>query len=401
MQDEPGRLRAMNRAGWLLAGVALFLLSGCATSRIQPGAAFIAPLSHDPSRGAYVARMPFHTDDDPGRASLGMILEFWRDAYPGDYGGSLWDRRRLHGVELDGRLEAYLADRDLWSHFREGRLDDVRERVRAGAPVMIFFQEKPLDRKTLMAGVVVAYDEEGERLLIYTGGSEPLVLSYAEFLAQWRRAYHRMLMICPPDAPAWSLTAEELASRGRFHIARDRPASALSDFERALASDPADSMLYVDVADAHRLLDRPDESAAFYRAALAIDDLNARAANNLAYVLAEDARDLDEALALAERATTLEPLNPVMLDTLGLVRYQRGEYEQAARALERALDRSDVLPGPLRAEIGLRLVWTYHRLGAEHLARQTLDAALQYDTSLVVPPALRGYMRHYHPVYRR
>ena len=64
---------------------------------------------------------------------------------------------------------------------------------------------------------------------------------------------------------------------------------------------------------------------------------NELVANNLAYVLAQSKRDpasLDRALNLANRfAGSTEP---GYVDTLGLVQYRLGRYDQAATLLERA-----------------------------------------------------------------
>jgi tetratricopeptide (TPR) repeat protein len=57
--------------------------------------------------------------------------------------------------------------------------------------------------------------------------------------------------------------------------------------------------------------------------------------NDLAWLLAEDGKDLDLALSLAEGAHERDP-SPEVLDTLGWVRLQRGETQQAVDAFELA-----------------------------------------------------------------
>lgn len=64
------------------------------------------------------------------------------------------------------------------------------------------------------------------------------------------------------------------------------------------------------------------------------------AMNNLAWMLATRNERLDEALELAQRAVELHP-TPAFIDTLGFVRYQRGEYDQAVTAYERSLEMFD------------------------------------------------------------
>ena len=56
-------------------------------------------------------------------------------------------------------------------------------------------------------------------------------------------------------------------------------------------------------------------------------------ANDAAFILADYGKgknDLDKALTLAQKAQSLTPENPLVLDTLGWVYYKRGELKQAA-----------------------------------------------------------------------
>jgi tetratricopeptide (TPR) repeat protein len=68
---------------------------------------------------------------------------------------------------------------------------------------------------------------------------------------------------------------------------------------------------------------------------IAADPDYAEALNFLAYALADENRDLEEALLFAERAVALKPAGHV-LDTLGWVYYRLGRYEEALKAIEEA-----------------------------------------------------------------
>ncbi len=70
-----------------------------------------------------------------------------------------------------------------------------------------------------------------------------------------------------------------------------------------------------------------------YRRALEIDPDLTQAANNLAYLLAENGRELDKALNLALEVKSRNPDDPYIRDTLGWVYYQKGLYEEAVREL--------------------------------------------------------------------
>ena len=61
-----------------------------------------------------------------------------------------------------------------------------------------------------------------------------------------------------------------------------------------------------------------------YELILELDPEAAIAANNLAYTLAQEDRDLDRALGLAQTARAQSPDDPDVIDTLGFVLYKRG-----------------------------------------------------------------------------
>lgn len=68
---------------------------------------------------------------------------------------------------------------------------------------------------------------------------------------------------------------------------------------------------------------------------IAVDDSHAEALNFVAYALAVDNRDLEEALVHAERAISLKPA-PHILDTLGWVYYRLGRFNEALEVIRDA-----------------------------------------------------------------
>lgn len=110
----------------------------------------------------------------------------------------------------------------------------------------------------------------------------------------------------------------------------------------------------------------------YYRQALALNPDFLPAINNLAYLLAEQGKDLDEALRLARHANDLQPDDPYVLDTLGWVYYQRGLYPDAVREL-----RSSVSQLPASAVANYHLGMAYYKSGDNRLAGEYLERALQ------------------------
>jgi tetratricopeptide (TPR) repeat protein len=82
--------------------------------------------------------------------------------------------------------------------------------------------------------------------------------------------------------------------------------------------------------------DRLDESETEMREVFRLNADHAQALNFLGYSYAERGVKLDEALALIDRAVSLDTWNGAYLDSLGWVYYQMGRYDDAREPLEQA-----------------------------------------------------------------
>ena len=84
---------------------------------------------------------------------------------------------------------------------------------------------------------------------------------------------------------------------------------------------------------------QPEEAEAAYRAWLRLDPRSAAANNNLAYLMAERGRNLDEAVNLASRAVSLSPQDRTYKDTLGYVYLRNGHVGEALHIFEQLAQR--------------------------------------------------------------
>jgi len=103
---------------------------------------------------------------------------------------------------------------------------------------------------------------------------------------------------------------------------------------------------------------------------------NATEANNLAWQSVtgrEEARDPVKALALAERGAALRPGDGIVMNTLGVVYYRLGWYEQARATLERSLTVNSA-----KAHDLFFLAMCQARRGDRDKARECYDRAVQW-----------------------
>jgi tetratricopeptide (TPR) repeat protein len=113
-----------------------------------------------------------------------------------------------------------------------------------------------------------------------------------------------------------------------------------------------------------------------FRRVAEADPGNAQNLNNLAYLLADYAKQPGEALKYAEKAVELAPDRPAYCDTLGWALYGKGLYTPAIQYLERA----NANPGDV--------VWKYHlamayaKAGNIARGRTTLEAALKINPNV-------------------
>ena len=84
---------------------------------------------------------------------------------------------------------------------------------------------------------------------------------------------------------------------------------------------------------------KKEEAERAYRATLQLDPDDAVAMNNLAFLLAERGGDLDQALALANRAAELIPGDADMIDTAGWVQLKRKQTDAAIELFAKAVGR--------------------------------------------------------------
>lgn len=122
------------------------------------------------------------------------------------------------------------------------------------------------------------------------------------------------------------------------------------------------------------------------RLALQRDPNYAAVCNDLGYQLADAGRETEYAQTLIRRAVDAEPENVMYLDSLGWVYYKHSQFEDAAKWLEAALDKS-LMPDPVILD---HAGDAYYRLSQFDKARERWEASIeQIRNGAEVEPQLR------------
>jgi len=122
-----------------------------------------------------------------------------------------------------------------------------------------------------------------------------------------------------------------------------------------------------------------ESAQTYYRKVLSLDPRHPLAANNLACLLSGDKNRLEEAFRLAQMARQIRPEDPNVLDTMGWIFYQKGNYFSALSEFEESLGKGADNP-MVNFHYGMAL----YRTKSYEKARKFLKKALALD------PEFRG-----------
>jgi len=177
--------------------------------------------------------------------------------------------------------------------------------------------------------------------------------------------FERALELDAKSAPALEGQASLRMADGDSDGARDL-------LDRAAALDPENASYPYQAAQIDLAAGRVAGAEKRLREVLRRSPVQAQAANDLAWILAERGESLDEALALATRASQMDG-SATVYDTLGWVHYRRGEAADAVTALEHAHSLDPASPS-ITYRLALALVETGERDRAAELFHAALAA---------------------------
>jgi putative PEP-CTERM system TPR-repeat lipoprotein len=156
----------------------------------------------------------------------------------------------------------------------------------------------------------------------------------------------------------------------------DRVDQAISTLREASKAAPGSDLVNLQLAMTLDIVGRQDQSQPLYQEVLKKDPNNVIALNNLAYLLAEDGRDLDQALTLAQRAKQQAPNNDDITDTMGLIYIKKNLTDNAITIFVDLVKRQ-----PKNPLYHFHLGMAQLQKGNRAAARQSLQTALQLKPS--------------------
>ncbi|HTT63546.1 MAG TPA: tetratricopeptide repeat protein [Bryobacteraceae bacterium] len=122
----------------------------------------------------------------------------------------------------------------------------------------------------------------------------------------------------------------------RLDVTEGKPEAARRTLSHMLAGNPNDPQLWLYMGWLENMEKNYPQALVYYRKVVDADPSNVVALNNLAYLLASQTGQFDEALKYAQQVKELAPDNKGVDDTIGWIMYRQGLYRSAVKYLESA-----------------------------------------------------------------
>jgi Tfp pilus assembly protein PilF len=230
---------------------------------------------------------------------------------------------------------------------------------------------------------------------------------FTDFLVARSQAAHAMTLVQqyvsanPNDASGHQIL-------GTQYFGAKNYSAAQAEFERAIQLDPNNMQAYLRLGKVFEVTGQSDTEIAQYQKALKLQpklaplatmvgnlylekgdfetarkyydqalsaDPNFPIANaNMAWVDAQEDKNLDVALGMAQKAKSLMPEVPSITDTLGWVMYKRGSYSSAVPLLQECVQKSPDSP-KFRFHLGMSLL----AAGQKARGKEQLETALRMN----------------------
>ncbi|MBM4165590.1 MAG: tetratricopeptide repeat protein [Ignavibacteria bacterium] len=151
---------------------------------------------------------------------------------------------------------------------------------------------------------------------------------------------------------------------------------AIDPLERALQLRPTEMNVLSTLALIYDALKRWDDSDRLYETALKIDANNHLLLNNYGYSLSVRGEQLPRALEMSKKALEQQPKNPSYLDTMGWVYFRLGNFDEAKKYIQDAINVGDA-----SAEVNEHMGDVYFKLNDTAKAVEYWKKAVDLDST--------------------
>jgi tetratricopeptide (TPR) repeat protein len=166
------------------------------------------------------------------------------------------------------------------------------------------------------------------------------------------------------------------ATLGQLYLSGGRTDDAIRQYQQIADKQPKSVSARTIVGVLLDMQHRTNDARAAYERVLQTDAHAAVAANNLAWIYAQQGGNLDLALQLAQTAKAALPQSPEVNDTLGWIYYKKGLGALAIPALQQSVDAS-----PKTASYHYHLGLAYALTGDATKARAAFERSLALDST--------------------
>ena len=279
-------------------------------------------------------------------------------------------------------------------------LDGMRQLVKRNVPAAraAYERAEKLDSQSFAAlsGLVavdmlekkpeVALQRVDARLASTPDDPRVLLLASRVYLAvndagKAERSLRRVIEIAPAESTAYGML-------GQLYIAQQRLNEAKAEFDQMAARNPKNVGARTIAAMLSHQTNEIEDAKKRYRAILEVDNNAPVAANNLAWILTEEGKDLDEALRLAQRAAAQAPNRAEIQDTLGWVYYKKELPALAIPPFEKSVSGAPENP-MYHYHLGL----AHAKSGNTEEARRAVEAALKLKPDFAPARELQASLR--------
>jgi tetratricopeptide (TPR) repeat protein len=268
------------------------------------------------------------------------------------------------------------------SYVLEGSLHLLRKNLAAAGTAYAKAEQLNADSVTAASGrvqVLLASGKAGDAKvyvdrLTTRHADDPAFLLLAARAYATMRDYGRAEPLLRTTLERDPARTEAYAMLAQLYLRDGKPDQALVEFQTLAAKQPKSESARTMVGTILQMTNRRTEAKEAYRQVLGLNPSAPVAANNLAWMLAEDNENLDNALQLAQAAKVGLPDSPNAADTLGWVYLKKG---LAARAIPEFVEALAKEPG--NAGFHYRLGFAYAQDGQLGEARRSLEKALSLD----------------------